>query len=186
MQRPNPIRLAAFAVVVVLLFQVMSAVAQPAGRRPSDDLWTSDAEAARAQYSTVARTLGVTGEERGDDAAAYVITIPRTGLRLMHAGMAVPPEAGLEHRLWFWRCPCGKLLMQGQLMLTDAEFPPVTAAMSEGGIHIGAAAEVLPGSQPRVLSLRITAEGDPLVMARAIKEGIDRLSPPTTQPSGGP
>jgi hypothetical protein len=169
--------------VLMLLSEAPPVFAQPAGRRPSDDLWTSDVEAARAQYSAVASTLGVTGEDRGANAAAYVVTIPRTDLHLMHAGMAVPPEAGLEHRLWFWRCPCGKLLMHGQIVLTDAEFAPTTAALSRGGIQVGAASEVLPGSQPRVLSLRVSGEGDPHSMANTLRNNLVGLVSATTQPT---
>ncbi len=89
----------------------------------------------------------------------YRLVTPRTDLFVTMEGMDVPTGAFLESDFRFWRCPCGKLLVNGQFALADYEANDVVDELQKGGLHVVSIAPLLLHEHPRLLMIRFQGEG---------------------------
>jgi hypothetical protein len=112
----------------------------------------------------------------------YRWVTPRPDLFVRIEDRDVPTGAFIESDFRFWRCPCGKLLMNGQFVVADYEVNDVVDELQLGKFHVASIAPLLLFEQPRLLMIRFQGEGRPKEMAKALKSALSytgeaRLSP---------
>ncbi len=132
-----------------------------------DEIDADDSEA--ALFRTLDETFGRTGEIRD---GVYRLVTPRSDLSVTVDGMDVPTGAFLESDFRFWRCPCGKLLVNGQFVLPDYEANDVTDELHRGGLTVASIAPLLLDERPRLLMIRFQGEGRAKTLAKALKSAL--------------
>jgi hypothetical protein len=161
-----------------------SAAAAPAGGpRVHGPPATAPSRAPRPLPATVPTTLPANEQEWADVAAqlgrgtlsgeVYTITLPRTDLDVGHIDLGpLPVEAGLASQLHFFICPCGKASVVGQLCVADYELNDVIDELRSASIKIAGISPMFIGEKPRVMSLRLQAEGSAYELAAGIKKAL--------------
>ncbi|MDB5298549.1 MAG: peptidase [Phycisphaerales bacterium] len=112
----------------------------------------------------------------------YVVTVPRDDLDVTIEGMGIPTAAGIESVFYFYRCPCGKMNVAGQFVTADYEANDVADALRQGQLKITSIGPLLLYEKPRLLVVRFQAEGDAVLMAKALREALrwtaaERMAP---------
>jgi hypothetical protein len=130
-----------------------------------DDADDSEAALFRKLDETFART----GEVKD---GVYRLVMPRSDLSVTVDGMDVPTGAFLESDFRFWRCPCGKLLVNGQFVLADYEANDVTDELHRSGLTVASIAPLLLYERPRLLLIRFQGEGHAKALATALKSAL--------------
>ena len=137
-----------------------------------------DAEAGDA-WKQIADAMGKPGILRD---GVYTVTFPRDDLSVSIDGMDVPTAAGLESSFRFYRCPCGKTVVIGQLLTTDYETNDVVYALQKENILVSTMGPFLIYEKPRLRQVRFQAEGEPGPLARAIRSALDWMGPNRAAP----
>ena len=119
--------------------------------------------------------------------------VPRDDLHVVIDGMPVPTEAGIGSRICFYRCPCGRTRMTGELVVCDYEVDDVIAAMhaQEPGyadVRIDAVSPMFSEEKPALRIVRVHGEGDAEALANRVSAafgcmGDARNQKSTTMPS---
>jgi hypothetical protein len=90
----------------------------------------------------------------------YTVVYQRADLEVGHLDFGLlPPSAGLESRLHFFLCPCGKVYVAGQLCVADYEMNDVIDELRWGNLKVASAAPMFIGDRPKVMLVRIQGEG---------------------------
>jgi hypothetical protein len=106
---------------------------------------------------------------------------PRSDLQVTLDGVALKPALALGG--WAAFVPMGKqAMLMGDLVLLPKEIPAVMSKLQEGGIRQEALHNHLAGTAPSVLYMHIVGEGDPLLLAKALREGLAASATPLTVP----
>jgi hypothetical protein len=141
--------------------QTPRAVNAPSVHVPDDS--EDDSEA--AIFATLDQTFGRKGEVKE---GVYRLVTPRPDLVVTVDGMDVPTGAFLESDFRFWRCPCGKALVNGQFILADYEANDVIDELLKGGLHVASLAPAMLEERPRLLLIRFQGEGKAKGLATAL------------------
>lgn len=128
-----------------------------------------DAETEAHMWEVIEETFGRKGEVQD---GVYRLVTPRSDLFVTMDGMDVPAGAFLESDFRFWRCPCGKLLVNGQFALADYEVNDVVDELHKGRLHVVTIAPLLLHEHPRLLMVRFQAEGRTKAIAAALKSAL--------------
>jgi len=72
-------------------------------------------------------------------------------------------------------------MVMGDLVLTETEIEPVMAKLQEGGIQESAVHNHLIGESPRILYMHIASHGDPVQMAKAIRDALALTRTPSAE-----
>ena len=112
---------------------------------------------------------GIAGEVKD---GVYRLVRPRSDLFVTMDGMDVPAGAFVESDFRFWRCPCGKLLVNGQFVLADYEVNDVLDELHKGKLHVVTVAPLLLHEHPRLLMVRFQGEGRARDLARALQSAL--------------
>jgi hypothetical protein len=107
----------------------------------------------------------------------YTIAIPRPDLTPQTQGGEIPPAAGIESRIDFYRCTCGRPMVVGQVAAADYESDGVIDALRGGDIRIASMAPMFLDVDPMVLAIRFQGEGDLEVLSKTIKSALDSTGP---------
>jgi hypothetical protein len=134
------------------------------------------------------RQLDETFARKGDvSAGVYRLVTPRDDLFVTMDGMDVPTGAFLESDFRFWRCPCGKLLVNGQFVLADHEVNDVVDELQAGKLHVVSIGPLLLHEHPRLLVVRFQGEGRARELAGALKSALgytgEARNPPLPKPA---
>lgn len=121
-------------------------------------------------WEVLGKTFGRRGEVKD---GVYRLVTPRADLFVTMDGRDVPAGAFLESDFRFWRCPCGKLLVNGQFALADYEANDVVDELQEGGLDVVTIAPLLLHEHPRLVMVRFQGEGRTRAMAEALKSALD-------------
>jgi hypothetical protein len=137
---------------------------------------TSPAEPAWGEIAKVLERKGVVKD------GVYVVTVPRDDLDVTIEGMGIPTAAGIESVFYFYRCPCGKMNVAGQFVTADYEANDVADALRQQQLKITSIGPLLLYEKPRLLVVRFQAEGDAVLMAKALREALrwtaaERMAP---------
>jgi hypothetical protein len=175
------IRFAALFIAAVAVGCAEAAVdpAHPIATPPSSATApsTQPVDPAWPQIAKVLERPGVIKEN------VYITTIPRDDLDVTIGGMGIPTAAGIESVFYFYRCPCGKMNVAGQFVTVDYESNDVIDALRQNAImRVASEAPMLQYENPRLVIIRFQGEGDPVAMAKAIREalrwtGKERMAP---------
>ena len=136
--------------------------------RPSD-VPEDDDDSEPALFRRITEVFGREGEIKD---GVYRLVTPRADLFVMMDGMDVPTGAFLESDFRFWRCPCGKLLVNGQFVVADYEANDVVDELHEGRLHVVTIAPLLLHEKPRLLLIRFQGEGTAREVAEALKSAL--------------
>jgi hypothetical protein len=132
---------------------------------------------------TLFRQLDETFKRKGEvKDGVYRLVTPRSDLLVTMDGRDVATGAFLESDFRFWRCPCGKLLVNGQFVLADHEVNDVVDELQEGRLHVVAIAPLLLHEKPRLLMVRFQGEGSATELATALRSALSYTGDERSQP----
>lgn len=137
--------------------------------RPLKDIPTAE------MFQQIASVLGIDGVERE---GAYRVLIPRRDLFVLHDGNEVPVGAGVEHAFYFYRCPCGTMIVHGHYLLQEFEVNDVIDALRQNpDVRITGTGTFLIDAEPRLALLRFQGEGEPQELASTLRRPFRHIGP---------
>ena len=149
--------------------------AAAAATRVADD---TDSEA--ALFAELDKTFGRKGEVKD---GVYRLVTPRPDLFVTVNGMDVPTGAFLESDFRFWRCPCGKALVNGQFVVADYEANDVVNELQLGHLEIASLGPLLLNEHPRLLLIRFQGEGDAGQLAKTLRSALSYTGEARSRPA---
>jgi hypothetical protein len=132
-----------------------------------------------ALFRRIEETFGRKGEVK---AGVYRLVTPRSDLAVTMDGRDVATAAFLESDFRFWRCPCGKLLVNGQFVLADYESNDVVNELQKGHLHVVSIGPLLLHEQPRLLMVRFQGEGDAASVAGTLRSALSYTGEERSKP----
>jgi hypothetical protein len=131
-------------------------------------------------WKQVEDAMGRPGQAQPGDVIRF--GMPRKDLHVVLNGVEV--KAGLALGSWatFKRHGSESMVM-GDLVLTEDEVEPVMMKLQEGGIQESALHNHLLGESPHVMYMHIVGHGDPVQMAKAIREALTLTKTPAPDAS---
>jgi hypothetical protein len=131
-------------------------------------LATAQTPSSTTDWKPVEDAIGRTGQVLGD---VIRFGMPRKDLHVTLDGVEIKPALALGSWAAFKKDGSAAMVM-GDLVLTEGEIEPVMAKLQEGGIQESAVHNHLIGESPRVLYMHIASHGDPVQMAKAIRDAL--------------
>src|SRR3712207_6121668 len=119
-------------------------------------------------WKAVGQALGREGSVQG---GVYRVGLPRTDLRVRLDGVEIKPALALGSWIAFQPMGRGAMVM-GDLVLTGDEVNPVMKRLVENGLKITALHNHLLRSEPATMYMHVEGHGDPVQLARALREGL--------------
>jgi uncharacterized protein DUF1259 len=106
---------------------------------------------------------------------------PRSDLQVTAAGVQVKPALALGG--WVAMKPVTNgVIAMGDLVLTEDEINPVIGALQRGGIEQTAIHHHILHESPRVFYMHVHGQGDPLKLARTLRDAIGQTKVPPPSP----
>lgn len=138
---------------------------------------------ASADLGEVAKILGFSGQM---DEGAFVVRFGRSDIKVSVDGEPMPTALGFGS--WTaWKDMGKDAMVMGDLVLLEKEVNPVISALEEANIQVTALHNHFFYEQPRIMFMHIGGMGDPVRMARGIRNALDKTASPHPSPgsSGG-
>ncbi|GAB1692221.1 DUF1259 domain-containing protein [Krasilnikovia sp. M28-CT-15] len=164
--------------------------ARPAEAEPGDNhgydrrMWP--VTTTEADWAPVAQALGRVGRLL-DGGRAYRVSFPRRDLTVVSHGVTVRPALALSSYAAFSRYHDDRVLVMGDLAVTEAELPVVTDLAQGTGLAQTAIHKHLLAHEPQLWWTHIHALGDPVAAARAVRATLDGTgTPPGLPPDTAP
>ncbi len=107
---------------------------------------------------------------------------PRTDLSVTLDGVTIKPALALGGWVAFKPMHGGAMVM-GELVLLDTEVNPVMAKMIANGLQITAIHNHLLRANPETFYMHIAGQGDPVMLAKSIREGLAASKTPGAVPT---
>ncbi|MET8957770.1 DUF1259 domain-containing protein [Streptomyces sp. NPDC004393] len=133
-----------------------------------------------SDWKPVTDILGRTGSVMGG--TVYHVALPRTDLKVTSKGVAIKPGFALGGYVNFAKYREHTLVM-GDLVVTEDELPKVTDALQKAGIEQTGLHKHLLQQSPAIWWTHIHGMGDPVALARGVKEALAATSIPAASPS---
>src|SRR6201985_1984461 len=138
--------------------------------------------AAHAQEVNWAQVDDVLGRKAAVSGDVDRYGFPRSDLSVTLDGVTIKPALALGGWVAFKPMHGGAMVM-GDLVLLDSEVNPVMAKMIANGLEITAIHNHLLRANPEPFSMHIAGEGDPVALAKAIREGLSASKTPGAVPA---
>jgi hypothetical protein len=164
---------------LLLLLSLLLAGCKSAQPQSSDNPWAVDlppraaTTAPAADYAAIQKVLGQGTLSNG----VLTIVFPRTDLRVDNELGDIPVEAGLASTLHFFPCPCGRMSMVGQLCVLEHEANDLIEEFAAARIKVVSVGPMLLGERPRLLMIRIQADGAPAKLATSLDTALSWTGP---------
>jgi hypothetical protein len=129
-----------------------------------------------AEWKTVEDVFGFPGANLPGGVIRF--NMPRGDLHVTVAGTEVKPGLALGAWAAFRHVGPNDAMVMGDLVLTDDEVAPVMRALQAGGVEVTALHNHLIGESPRILYVHMGGHGDPLKLARTIKQAVGLTKTP--------
>jgi hypothetical protein len=126
-----------------------------------------------ADYAAVLKTLGKTGDYRGN---VLRVNIPRNDLTVAVDGVVVPTPLGFGGWLAFTKGSGGMDVMMGDLVLTESEVNPVMSAVLNAGLDVTALHNHFFRDTPRVYYMHVHGHGTAADLARQMRSAVDLIA----------
>ncbi len=136
---------------------------------------TASPRTATVDWTAVDLAMGRASVAQSDDVHRY--NMPRSDLRVTVDGVVLRPSFALGSWLAMKPVADGVMAM-GDLVLTDAEIEPVLSRLQAGGIEQTAIHHHVIRETPRVLYVHVHGHGDPVAIARAVRDAIALTATP--------
>lgn len=133
--------------------------------------------AAEREWGKVAAALGKSGTEMPGD--IYRVSLPRTDLHVTLDDVELKPGFALGGWLAF-RPDGNRMMVMGDLVLTETEIAPVMTRLSEGGIEITALHNHLLRAQPPTFYMHVLGHGASVTLATILHAGLTLTQTPLT------
>lgn len=125
-----------------------------------------------ADYAAVLKTLGRTGDFKGN---VLKVNIPRDDLTMAVAGVLVPTPLGFGGWIAMAKGDGGMDVMMGDLVLTESEVNPVMSAVLGSGLDVTALHNHFSREAPRVFYMHVHGMGTASELATKIRPAIDLI-----------
>jgi hypothetical protein len=135
-----------------------------------------------AEWAAVEQALGSKGAVQAGD--VFRVGMPRSDLKVTVQGVAVRPAFALGSYAAFHKMGKGAMVM-GDLVLLDEEVPKVMSGLLEGGLRITALHNHLNEMSPHVMYMHYSGQGDPVELAKALREALSASGTPFGTPPAG-
>jgi hypothetical protein len=103
--------------------------------------------------------------------------LPRGDLRVTVDGIGIRPQLALTGWIAFEQVGAQSMMM-GDLALTEAEAQPVMRSLLADGVTVTALHQHLLRASPATIYMHISGFGDPVVLARAVREALAETGTP--------
>ncbi len=122
----------------------------------------------------------------GDSLPGGVIrfNMPRKDLHVTVGGTEVKPGLALGAWAAFHRVGKNDAMVMGDLVLTEDEVAPVMKALQNGGVEVTALHNHLLGEAPKIMYIHMGGHGDPVKLAKTIKQAVALTKTPLPQGGG--
>src|SRR5215468_1276772 len=128
-----------------------------------------------SDWKQVEDAMGRPGQAQPGDVIRF--GMPRKDLHVVLNGVEI--KAGLALGSWAaFKRHGSEAMVMGDLVLTEGEVEPVMMKLQEGGIQEAALHNHLLGESPHVMYMHIASHGDPVQMAKAIREALGFIKTP--------
>ena len=151
----------------------------------------STASAAEPWQQAIASGLGKPGTEM--PGGVYRVGLPRTDLKVTLDGVVLKPAFALGSWLAFQKVGEDKVMVMGDLVLTEDEVNPVMTRLLEGGVEITALHNHLLRASPSTLYMHVSGHGAPDKLAATLMGALGASRTPFgaetatgTPPAGRP
>jgi hypothetical protein len=135
-------------------------------------------------WQAVEAALGRTGAmQPGDN---YRFNMPRSDLRVVSQGVQIRPSLALGSWLAFKQSGENQAVAMGDLVLTEEELNPVLARLQEGGVGQTAVHKHLLEMEPAIWWAHVHAQGNPVEIARTVREALALTGTPPQAPAAAP
>jgi hypothetical protein len=126
-------------------------------------------------WKRVEQILGISGKMTAD--GVFKFGLPRRDLQVTIEGIKIKPTFALG--TWFgFKKYDDKTMVMGDLVLTEDEVNPVMDKLFKGGINATALHNHLMGESPRVMYMHIEGHGEPVQLAKTLREALDLTNTP--------
>lgn len=118
------------------------------------------------------RIIGTSGTPED---GVVVFRLPRAE-KITENGMALPASFDVATVLKFQPLPENRAAVAGEFVLTGPEVNPVIQALNDNGILVTATHTHMLDEEPRLFYLHFWATGDQTMLARGLREALDRTN----------
>ena len=132
--------------------------------------------------AAIAQGLGVSGQLQGD---VYRVGLPRTDLSVTVHGIAIKPGLALGSWAAFKRAGT-QAVVDGDLVLLDAEVNPVISKLEDGGFQITAVHNHLLDESPHLMYVHYWGQGGEDQLARSLRTALAASKTPLTAAPAAP
>ncbi|GAA3794629.1 DUF1259 domain-containing protein [Streptomyces chiangmaiensis] len=133
-----------------------------------------------SDWKPVADTLGRTGSVMGG--TVYHVALPRKDLKVTSKGVAIKPGFALGGYVNFAKYR-NVTIMMGDLVVTEDELQRVTDALQKVDIEQTGIHKHLLQQSPAIWWTHVHGMGDPVTLARGLKEALAATSIPAASPT---
>jgi hypothetical protein len=144
----------------------------------------TSAYAADADWSQVDDALGAKGSMQAGDVWKYGFA--RSDLEVKLDGVTLEPGFALGSWAAFKQMGDGTAMVMGDLVLLEDEVGPVMQRLARGGIDITAVHNHLLRARPFPMYMHIEGHGDPVALAKTLKEALQASKTPLQGGSAKP
>ena len=137
--------------------------------------------AGAVEWKSVADVFGFPGDVLPEGVIRF--NMPRKDLHVTVGGTEIKPGLALGAWAAFRYVGKNDAMVMGDLVLTEEEVAPVMKTLEDGGVEVTALHNHLIGESPRILYIHMGGHGDPVKMARTIKQAVALTKTPL--PEGG-
>lgn len=147
---------------------------------------SQSAEAASGNWAAVDQALGRKGALQPGGVMKY--SFPRSDLRVTVDRVQLKPAFALGSWIAFKKT-AGHAIMMGDLVLAEDEVGPVMQVLQQQGVEQTALHNHVLRESPRVMYMHVYGQGDPLKLAHAVRNALERsktpMKPPAPSAEGG-
>jgi hypothetical protein len=143
------------------------------------------AAAQQIDWRSVDQAFGRSGQLQAGE--VYRFSMPRSDLTVTARGVVIRPALSLGSWVAFKAAGANQVVAMGDLVLTEPEYNRVIARLQQGGIGQTAIHKHLPEHSPSLWWTHIHAHGDPVTIARNVREALAlTATPPAPQQPAAP
>jgi hypothetical protein len=135
-------------------------------------------------WAAVDRALGRTGAEQPGGVRRYAM--PRSDLEVTSKGVAIRPGFALGSYVVMLPTGGADAVVMGDLVLTETERDAVLARLQQSGVEQTASHKHLLDESPRIWWTHVHAHGDPVVIAKSIRDALALSGTPPAAPAAAP
>jgi hypothetical protein len=134
--------------------------------------WQSDSIPGTFDIHSIDAVMGVKGTYE-DGVVHY--SMPRAE-KIMENGMEIPQSMDVATSIKLQPLPDNKVAVAGEYVLLADEVQPVMRALNYNGITVTATHTHMLTEEPRLFYLHVWAVGDPVAVARGLRDAIDQTN----------